>query len=322
MGALLEGNLKHDLLSTFQRRVVARSIQDLRDEAIILSAIDQLARWGGRLYEGAPISSALGLAPEPQTHDISLSQLADEDFLAVLSNGYDTLLKFDYDGRFIEQLSLEVGDRLPSYCPMRQAAVAEWTTVNRQVALTLNRLGEILVFRQGQLIFARRSSRWHFLTHAPVITQMNIPRDRDLRLAIYETCLDASFARTGACIGVISHENRDAWTKRVSVDDQLRQRTSLKTRALSRLVHGRRFTGIDRKVRQELAAIDGATIVSHDGFILAIGAILQIPGGSTGGGRLAAAKALGELGLGVKVSQDGSISGFRGRRVEPVFRVM
>jgi hypothetical protein len=322
METLLRGDLKLDLLSTFQRRVVARAIRGFRYENIMLGAIDQLANWAGRLYEGAPISSAIGFTNEPQTHELTLSKLGRQDFLAVLSNGFDTMLTFDFQSRLIDQENLDTQATLPPYCPMRQAAIAEWTTGEDKIALSLNRLGEILVFRSGQLIFARRSSRWHFLTHDPVIMQMGVPRDRDLRVAIYETCLDASFARTGACIGVVSHENRSEWTQRVSVADRLENRASLKSQALAKLIRGRRFTEIDRKTRQELAAIDGATIVAHDGAILAVGAILRISAGSTGGGRLAAAKVLGEQGLGVKVSQDGSISGFRGRGTDTVFRIM
>ena len=44
----------------------------------------------------------------------------------------------------------------------------------------------------------------------------------------------------------------------------------------------------DRRLRQELAAIDGATVLSFEGDVLAVGAIVKIPGGSAGGGRLAA----------------------------------
>jgi len=79
---------------------------------------------------------------------------------------------------------------------------------------------------------------------------------------------------------------------------------------------------LDRRLRQELVAIDGATLIDHKGTILAVGAILKIAGGSTGGGRLAAAKALSKLGVGIKVSQDGGITGFHDGNAEPKFIVM
>ena len=320
---LLDGDLKHDLLSTFQRRVVARSINGSNSEEILLSAIDQFAKWGSRLYEGAPISSVMGFRPGPAADRLTLTDIADTDFMAVLSNGYDTMLEFNYFGEFLKQNTLDNSDgMLPPFCPMRQSAIARWTKDEGRIALSLNRLGEILVFRDDQLVFARRSAQWHFLTHEPVIMQMGVPKDYELRQAIYETCLDASFARTGACIGIVKGDYRSKWRSLVSPGDQLDLQSSPKSQTLSRVISGKKFARLDRRTRQELAAIDGATIVDHNGIILAVGAILKIGGGSSGGGRLAAAKAIGRLGLGIKVSQDGGISGYRDGADEPVFRVM
>lgn len=319
----LETNLKSDLLSTFQRRVVARAIRGQKYEGTILAGIDQMARWGNRLYEGAPISAALGFRETPQSHEITLKKLERFDFSAVLSNGFDTILSFDFNGRLVAHETLEQGKAMPSYCPMRQSYIAEWTTKrSSRVALSLNRLAEILVFRDQEMLFARRSGRWHFLTHGPVISQMRIPRDRALRLAIYETCLDASFARTGACIGVVSKEHESDWINIINIEDVFSNIESEKVKTLRLITKGKKFSDLDRRCRQELSAIDGAIVLSHQGDILSVGAILKIAGGSSGGGRLAAAKTLSKLGLGIKISQDGAITGFRGSGEEPSFRIM
>lgn len=323
MEHLLETDLRHDLLSTFQRRVVAKAINSNSFEDVILSAIDQFAVWGGRLYEGAPISSAIGFKPGTKRNLPRLEDIGDHDFIAVLSNGFDTILEFNYFGEFLSHAGLDTDSEAPStFCPMRQSSIAIWTNESKRIALTLNRLGEILILRDGQLVFARRSARWHFLTHEPVIMQMGIPRDQDLRLSIYETCLDASFARTGACIGIIKHEQRSKWRSLVAREDQLDLNESKKTQILNLIIKNRKFNKLDRRTRQELSAIDGATIIAHDGTILAVGAILKINGGSMGGGRLAAANAIGKLGLGVKVSQDGGISGYRNGNSDAVFCIM
>jgi hypothetical protein len=324
MESALESKLKHDLLSTFQRRVVARALYDGQHEDVVLAGIDQMARWGNRLYEGSPISASLGFRQTSVDGVVGMADFERLDLSAVLSNGFDTITSFNFDGRLLGFENLEKGSVIPSFCPIRHAPIAEWTTKKHtRLGLCLNRLGEILVFRQEQMLFARRSGRWHFLTHAPVISQMNVPRDVGLRTSIYETCLDASFARTGACIGVVSQGQHGAWQKAVaSRDDHLSVGKSNKTKVLNAIVLGRKFQELDRRTRQELSAIDGALVMSHQGDIHAVGAILKIPGGSTGGGRLAAAKALGRLGLGVKVSQDGGITGFRGESADVAFRVM
>lgn len=325
MGATLNGPLRRDLLSTFQRRVVARSVAALdSDESVLLSGIDQLANWANRLYEGSPISAAIGFRNRPSAVPLlPFEQFVRDDFAALLSNGHDTLLEFDFEANFLGHTTLEMGEPAP-FCPYRQTPIALWTTkAERRVALTLNRLGEILVLRDGRLLFARRSGRWSFLTHRPVITQMGTALDRALRTSVYTSCLDASFARTGACIGVIEIENLSQTRQQfINREDNLSYGNSAKVRAAKRIISGKRFQNLDRRLRQELLAVDGAMVISHRGDILAVGAILRIPGGSTGGGRLAAAKVLGTKGLGIKISQDGAITGFRRTRDEPTFRIM
>lgn len=322
---VLQSDFKQDILTTFQRRVVARAVGNEMTEPFLLAGIDQLTDWGARLYEGAPISASIGFQDTPQeSTSIRLGDIAENDFGAVLGNGIDTLLEFDFQGGFVSHEQLNITQHWPSYCPLRQAAVAQWTATSQQrVAIILNRLSEILVLRDEQMLFARRSGKWHFLTHDPVVSQMAFPqRSRDVRVAIYETCLDASFARTGACIGVISEAEQGSWGELVDDADQLERRSSTKTNAISKIVAGKKFHELDRRLRQELSAIDGAMVISHLGELLAVGAILKIPGGSTGGGRLAAARALSEKGLGIKVSQDGGIVGLRRGHNTPAFRVM
>ena len=96
-----------------------------------------------------------------------------------------------------------------------------------------------------------------------------------------------------------------------------------KSANLIKIIGGRKFQELDRKLRQELIAIDGATIIDYDGNILAVGAIIKIEAGSTGGGRLAAAKTLSNYGVSMKISNDGRIEGFRmdrsKLRVKPLF---
>lgn len=325
----LKGPLKGDLLSTFQRRVVAEATAEPGEGAKLLTVIDQLAHWGTRLYEGAPISSAIGIDPAISgTKTLPLSNIAKEDFFAVLSNGFDTMLTLSKHLNFTGHLVLDATPAASGFCPWRHSAVAAWTADGTgRIAIVLNRLGEILIFRDGQLLFARRSGNWHFLTHGPIIRQMGVPKDEDIRKAIYETALDASFARTGACIGVIAAGSMKLAEGMIAETDWLSNGRSDKSKAIARIVNGKKFHQLDRTLRQELAAIDGATVIDHEGNVIAVGAILKINGGSTSGGRTAAAKQIALLGLGVKISQDGGISGYRrdskNSKIErPAFAVM
>lgn len=319
----LNSDLKEDLLSTFQRRVIAKTVaSDFEIESTVLAVIDQFLLWASRLYEGAPISSAFGItATEDGSPDLALKDFSDNDFGAVLSNGIDTLLEFDKKLQFRGHLVLQRVNQIANFSPWRYLALANWTSSDQAgIALVLNRLGEILIFSHGQLLFAKRSGAWHFLTHEPVIRQMVIPKDPNVRRAIYETALDASFSRTGACLGVVSYGRNHS--KLINNDDLLASSTSAKSKAFKKIINQNRFQDLPRELRQELVAIDGSTVVDHTGLVLAVGAILSLPGGSLGGGRTAAAIELGKLGLGVKVSQDGKVTGYSNHPLHIAFRVM
>lgn len=317
----LKERYKHDLLSTFQRKVVAKAIAPHEAHPVLLDALDQLVKWASRLYEGKPIVSALGFFKKSGGSQ-SFQNLCQDDFSSVLSNGFDTILEFNFQGKLQSHNCILFNNSPPSFAPYRQGPIAQWTEGGK-IALVLNRLGEILVFKNQLLLFARRSGKWHFLTHEPVISQMKQPPSRAIRCAIYESCLDASFSRTGACIGVVKKELQKKWNRIVPQDDEyLHSPKSSKAKAISKIVNHRPFHQLDRRLRQELLSIDGATLMNYKGDILVVGSILKIPGGSTGGGRLAAAKALGEYGLGIKVSQDGGIRGYQNGQDQPIFSVM
>jgi hypothetical protein len=314
---------KADLRAAFPRRVVAKALCNTKgEEEAVLAAIDQMAAWAGQQYEGKPIPAALGFLPGQVPGTLSLREMCLDNCSAVLSNGFDTMVTCNFGGEVVGHETLDAPEAALVYAPYRLAGIAGWSTPGR-IALVLNRAGEILIFRDQQLRFARRAGQWHFLTHTPVITQMGRPDDLEVRKAVYSTCLDASFARTGACIGVVTSGHANDWQEvAVSSKDYLDPAQSPKAKVLAAIVGAKKFQQLDRRLRQELVAIDGATLVDHKGTVLAVGAILKIPGGSAGGGRLAAAKALSTLGLGIKVSQDGRITGFHDANDDPRFMVM
>ncbi|MCG3266698.1 hypothetical protein Yoon_03060 [Yoonia sp. I 8.24] len=308
----LKGKLRNDLLSTFQRRVVARAVSDLAHEQQVLILLDQMASWAERLYEGVPVTSAVGFDPiGPNGTGEKFGAFGSHDFGAVLSNGYNSLLAFDAGLGFIDHLVLQSGGFSARASPWMQAPIACWTAGEGRVGIALNTQGEILVFRDGQLLFARRNGSWHFLTHSPILGQMVVPRDPIIRGAVYESALDASFERRGACIGIVGSSQSEKWQSLVSSADRISLKSSERARALWGVIRGRNFQDLERTLRLELISIDGATVINHKGEILAVGAIVQISNSGTGGGRTAAAQELAKVGLGIKISQDGSISGYR-----------
>ncbi|MFM9103953.1 MAG: hypothetical protein ACKOPS_22590, partial [Cyanobium sp.] len=140
--------------------------------------------------------------------DVSLPEAWAEDFSAVLTNSFDTMLVADGNGQLLAYAAMAPPDPPPPLAPVRLGAVAHWCGQHPdRLALVLNRNAELLALRHGQLVFARRAGRWFFLAPEAIVNQMGGPRgSEELRRAVYASCLDASFAGTGACLGILNKE--------------------------------------------------------------------------------------------------------------------
>jgi hypothetical protein len=317
IGAIRDGMDKpyfSDLMVTLPRRVIAEFLAASGGKTVLLESTQQFESLASRTYEGHQIASALGITGSRGHGVVRLSELWKEDFSMVLANGIDTMYVAGRDGRIFNLEALPAGENA-TYAPHRFSAIANWCDSPNRVALALNRNGEILLFKEKRLQFAKRRGSWTFYAHEPVLSQFGRGLRRDLKNAIYETCLDVSFARTGGCIAVLTSKNASKLSEYINMDDVIGETRTTKTKLLSKAIRASgRFHLIDRRLRLELLSMDGATILDHKGNILAAGAIVKVPSGSTGGGRKAAAQQLSKLGLGIKISSDGPVSGYRKRK--------
>jgi succinate dehydrogenase flavin-adding protein (antitoxin of CptAB toxin-antitoxin module) len=315
------------LLEMCSQDVVAWSVQHRAiDDTLLPEILRVMQKWSSQTYEGARISVSIGVDPVPIPSRISTTHFSDliqQDYAKVLSNGLDTLLVLSPSGHVVEHLALTEratgrARKLDSYTPDRYRPLAEWTTGSR-VAFALNRHGEILVFKRQQLQFAFRRGRWCHFPHDAVVNRMGgSAQQKNVMRAVYASCLDISFARTGACIAVSTGKSAAEMSDYVSRDDLLDKSATDKSLLLKHLL-GKPFPSIPRRLREEIGALDGAVLLDGTGVVIAAGAIVSVPGGSEGGGRRAAAKALSRLGLAVKVSADGAITAFtdRGTKKNP-----
>ncbi len=295
-----------EVLRALPFRTVARAASGAHAKTF-LRVLEQLATWASDFYEGQPIAASIGVDPTAERAGVGLDELWDEPFAPVISNGLDTLVVVTPAGEVarVEAINPAV---MHTFAPYRFRALAEWAK-DLRVAAALTRTGELLVFQEQRLRFARRAGTWHHFTHDSVLAAIHLPFKLDARTAMYETLLDVSFARSGGCLAVVDRHRRKHVARFVAAQDLVGRASSVKAR-LVRDAIGTRFQDIDRRIRAEILGLDGATILAHNGELLAVGAIVKIESGSRGGGRLAAAKTLSELGLGVKVSQDGHVSAF------------
>jgi hypothetical protein len=285
--------------------------------ARILNQFDELSN---QTYERQRISAAIGLTNIERDSGVTLTEVWKEDFAKVLTSGIESMLVVDPEGRVFRHVTGDDNGDFPQ-CPSYLRLLAGWTT-RLQLCIALNRNGEILILKDKRLEYARRRGRWLHFSHEAILPLIDKHCDKKrsarLSIAIHETCLDASFARSGACLAIVDKNKIRAFQAAgmVSDDDLLELSQSPKSKAVKWLTTKARdkatphFDELERRFRQELAAIDGALVMDCEGRLLAVGAIVKVPGGSASGARRAAARALANFGLGIKVSADGEVSGF------------
>lgn len=235
---------------------------------------------------------------------------------------------------------------------------------NKCLGLLVNENCEILLYINKDLSFVFSKNRWHYVKFENFknyfIKKLNasqyieeIKNDSIIK-KLYNTILDCSFMKKGACIGVMTEENYkkflkeninkktkkeklQVWNllddkeyskyiqeipdKKDDYDDNRNKKTIL----LQRLIKNSTFNNIDRVLFSELLALDGATILvlskNNKWKIKCVGAIIDPEYQVESGGRSAAAKSLAKYGLGIKVSTDGGIIIFVDGKDEDSFKL-
>lgn len=309
-----ESPLLDDLINPVLRRTVAERVSP-RGANVVAEVIAQFEKWAQETYEGRKIAAAIGVDSKDLTQgQVDLLEVFAEPFGTVLANGLESFIKAGQTGQIIGYEPMrQVAGEANLLAPIRFGRLAEWSNCSK-VGLGLTRNGEVLVFTGGALLFAKRRGTWRHFTHQAIIKRVGLWNcfDPELCRAVYETCLDVSFAKTGGGVALIQRTKANALNAAnlVSPKDR-RGSATVKGRCLSAIINGP-FQSLDRRLRQDIVALDGATILDHQGHVVAAGAIVKVEAGSDeGGGRLAAARRLSEFGCAIKVSSDGGIRGFK-----------
>jgi len=231
--------------------------------------------------------------------------------------------------------------------PLRFTQVILKYVTGKRIGIFLLNNGDIVLAKHESVCFVRRNLRWLNLSYEAFRNSLEgfakkSPDISDqLYKSIFASVLDVSFSHAGGIIAVVgggkweqsvgdkkilnpcdnllngadNETLRQAYLKDESgcVQEELerhskeiRKRLHKRT-MMKKLTGGKVFQKLDRKLRGELIAMDGACILNHAGEVYSFGAIIQNDSGSTGGGRGAAAKKLSTYGMAVKISTDGYI---------------
>lgn len=313
----------------------------------IASIIELLRGAALSSYENSPISTGIVLlagdddpcraAPAP--HDAaptygeslpsikSFHRLADGVRTVFLANAEGRLLDIVDIARWSGEACGQTGDEAP--CADAYRAHARATRDNGHVCAVLSPSREIKVFAEGVQVFSYRGAAWHLLDiSAKYQLWVNAVRNEALAARIFQTALDLSDRRDGALFVVVDDPGV-AVPQLVAPLDRLDvpmpPASSGDTRSRRHLLHlleGRSATEMDASVLAALASLDGATVVDRTGRLRAAGAVLHhapidevAQEGIVEGARTTAAIAASRFGPVLKVSEDGVMTFFDGRRV-------
>lgn len=301
-------------LSSYEGRSISTGV-------LLLNAMEDPCRRGGGLRRPAPAYT------QSLTGIKSFYRLADGMRTLFLANAEGRLL----DIIDVERWSAQLGDRhRPQVaCADRYQAHARATRQHGHICAVLSPSREIKVFAEGTEVFAFRGASWHLLDlHAKYRVWSQAVGNDALALRLFQTALDLADTREGALFVVA--RDPGAVAELVAPGDRLDLPMATPStpdmpsrRDLLHLLEGRTAIDLDPSVLAALASLDGATVVTSDGRLLAAGAILRhLPvddlasgGGIVEGARTSAALSASRFGPVLKVSEDGIITFFDGERV-------
>lgn len=338
------------LNTTAIEKAICNSVSEVAGETLLnilinLETFSNRTYEGKRIALGIIINEKQEL--ENPAKNLHYLEMMDCDFFAVLSNGVQSCVEFDKNGYYLGHMALEKLRFRPTISPYNYISFSRYCDDSR-IGIVLTETGEILLFKNRSLIYSKKRGVWSSYCHEEIITLLSNRTSqsiKEIRKSIYFTALDIAFSGAGGCLVYLNKEFTDQAISHIDIDDILSEKhyeikreqlselpkrkkdavidyskisyseyvekyEKTKTSSLKATIAGRKFHELNRKLREELASIDGATIVDWDGNIIACGAIVRIDGGSTGGGRLAATKTLGRYGVAVKISQDGTMQAF------------
>ena len=345
-------------------KAICKSVSNKNYETL-LDLIYELSQWSNRTYEGRRPSFGFVISPRrhlEKEYTTHFSDILAEDFSALVSDGINTCMFLNGRGQLLGYLNLPKAVNNECHAPVNLTGMAK-ACKNGRIGVSLLSDGDLLIFNEQELVFAKRGGEWKSFSHEEIINKMT-ERDSDeqysLKEAVYLSALDVAFNKDGGCLAVVKKDQVESALKHLAVKDilleeyynkkvehlynfveileedkaverpkpyeeVLKEDRYIKTATLRKLINGRKFQELDRMFRAELLGIDGATIIDKEGNIIAVGAIVQIDAGSTGGGRLAATKTLAKYGTALKISMDGSIQCFnydnKKQKVRAIFSI-
>ena len=200
--------------------------------------------------------------------------------------------------------------------PLRLVHVAKWVSKVR-TAVALNGDGEILVFHDKKLAFPKRQACRRYFASETIVTPL--AGRAPVKISIHQvreamggmSLGKASATRSTRRVGATQRDGHAIDAGTVSEDGALAFCPSRKIARLRRILGVKRYPhDLDTPLRQEIDALDGATVLTLDGEVLAARAILLIRNGHSGNGHQTTEESYDDSNIRIKINDDGYLQVF------------
>ena len=194
---------------------LVESITDVGVDTV-LGILRGLEAWSTRTYEGEDLGFGVLVNLAASTDDantVKYNKIMNNDFFSLFTDGDSSFIEFDVYGNMLGYVSLKNPKKVSTISPIFFDKVARVCN-ERRVGLVLTKRGDILIFYNRQLMFAKRHGTWCVYCHDEIIRllQGNVSTGaKQIRRAIYNTAFDCSYSHHGACIAYLDKDRtRDA----------------------------------------------------------------------------------------------------------------
>ncbi len=323
---------------------ICKCLTNTENDAVVLhTIINHMITWSSKTYEGnrVPFGIVIDFNQESSNDAADYLRFLEHDSCAVFTDGIFSGILLDKNGKvlsFITKYSNSMNtldNNKKIFVPYQFEDIAKHCTGSSVGVIALTG-GEIIIVKDQSIQFARRGGRWISFDFERVYHNLrpyflNSESNEESILfkirELYCTLLDVSFAHSGGCIAIVTPDNKekiDSVTKEridlysiekdidsfKEISSESKEKIIILSYLLSNDTGLCSFFYVDRVLRKETLGLDGATVVSLDGSFHCAGSIVEVPMGSSGGGRTAAAKKLANYGVGIKISEDGYIEAY------------
>ncbi|WAW10460.1 hypothetical protein NB640_02020 [Oxalobacter vibrioformis] len=261
-------------------RVVAFHIsRDYGD--LVFRLIQMYKEWAGKTGTEALSVHTTGIYFNRQKNTgCNIFTMFDDGLIRSIGSTDKTLLAIDRNGYIqsvenINSTAVQAKKQQNAFAPVSVADIAMWTDYRNKAVIRLTERGDILLFKDRKLVFARIFSQWRYFPHGTIMDEVFsediTQEEKEVRKAVYLTLLDLIFDGKGARIGILDDPERQQ--KRLErIHSRFRFSPVLQAERnsfLTTILGTRKFHEIPRKIRAELCALDGVLLLGTQGDIFA-----------------------------------------------------